>query len=121
MFPFLLLMVHGCAALPFILVGTAGVVGGVAISEDTVQSEVDADYDDAWYAALEELERMGGEINFRDRVSGMIDAKVSGSEIQVHITRITEHSIRLRVKSRKNYLPKIKLAHKISANILKRL
>ena len=112
------LCLQGCAAL---LIGTAGVIGGVAISEDTVQSDMDAGYDQVWNTTLNEIEKMGGDITLKDKVHGLIDVKVKGSRVHLSLDRITEKTVRLKVKSRRNYLPNIKLAHEISARILKKL
>ena len=112
------LCLQGCAAL---LIGTAGVIGGVAISEDTVQSDIDAGYDQVWNTTLNEIEKMGGDATLKDKVHGLIDAKVRSSHVHLSLDRITEKTVRLKVKSRRNYLPNIKLAHEISARILKKL
>ena len=115
--PFLVLGIQGCAAL---LIGTAGVIGGVAISEDTVQSEIDAGYDQVWNVTLNEIEKMAGKVTLKDKVTGLMEAKVRASNVHIQIDRITEKTVRLKVKARKNYLPNIKLAHEISARILRK-
>ncbi|MBI4436856.1 MAG: DUF3568 family protein [Candidatus Omnitrophica bacterium] len=114
---FILLTLSGCAAL---LIGT-GVLGGVAISEDTVRSEVDTEYDRAWATTLNELEKMGGEFTVKDKVRGVIEVKVRASNIHIEVDRLTPKTIRLTVKSRKRLLPNIKLAHEISARVLRQL
>ena len=114
----LAMSLQGCAAL---LIGTAGVVGGMATSEDTVQSDVDAKYEQVWNITLNEIEKMGGAINVQERSRGLIEAKVRGAQVAVAIDSVTDRTIRIKVKSRKNYLPNIKLAHELSARILKKL
>ena len=116
--PLLILSLQGCAAL---LIGTAGVIGGVAISEDTVQSDVDAGFDHIWNNALNEIEKMGGTIKLKEKYRGVIEAKARASNVRIEIERITDKTVRLKVKSRKNYLPNIKLAHELSARIIKKL
>ena len=109
---------QGCAVL---LIGTAGVLGGVAISEDTVQSDIDGGFDTVWNTTLNEIEKMGGEVTLQEKFRGAVEAKVKGSNIRATLERITDKTVRLKVKSRKNYLPNIKLAHELSARILKKL
>ena len=114
---FILITLSGCAAL---LLGT-GVLGGVAISEDTVKSEVDAGFDQVWSATLNEVEKMGGEFTVKDKVRGVIEVKVKSSNVHIEIDRLTPKTIRMTVKSRKHLLPNIKLAHEISARVLRQL
>ena len=116
--PLLAFGLQGCAAL---LIGTAGVIGGVAISEDTVQSDIDAGFDQAWNTALNEVEKMGGEVKLKEKFRGVVEAKIRSSIVHISLERITDKTVRLKVKSRKNYLPNIKLAHEISARVIKKL
>ena len=118
LFPLSVFCLQGCAAL---LIGTAGVIGGVAISEDTVQTAVDAGFNHTWDTALNELEKMDAEITLEDRSRGLIEAKIRSSSVRIHIDPITDKTIRIHVKARKRYLPHIKLAHEISSRIIKEL
>ncbi len=113
---FLALTLQGCAAL---LVGTAvGVVGGVAISDDTVQSDIDVPFTKVWDRAGNVILDMGGEIQKEDMEKGVITSKVKSSSVTLSIDALTEKATRLKVKARKNYLPNIKLAHKIAGRII---
>ena len=116
--PLVALCLQGCAAL---LIGTAGVIGGVAISEDTVQSDMDATFDQVWNNTLNEIEKMGGTVKLKEKFRGVIEARARSSNIRIELERITDKTIRIRVKARKNYLPNIKLAHELSARIIKKL
>jgi len=93
----------------------------VAISEDTVKSEVDAGFDQVWNATLNEVEKMGGEFTVKDKIRGVMEVKVRSSNIHIEIDRLTPKTIRMTVKSRKHLLPNIKLAHEISARVLRQL
>ncbi len=109
----------GCALYPVVLVGT-GVLGGVAISEDTVKSEVDVDYDRVWNAVLNEMEK-SGDVILKDKIHGTVEGKVQSSEIHITVERITPKTVRFKVKSRKHFLPNIKLAHELSTRIMRQL
>ena len=111
------LLLQGCAA---VLLGTAGVLGGMAISEDTVQSEIEAGYRKVWNVTLDELGRMGT-IRMEDDRGGRIEAKVKNSEVVATLEQATEKVVRLKVKSRKRLLPNVKLSHEIVGRVLKRL
>ena len=118
-FPFVavVLTLQGCAVF---LVGTAGVLGGMAISEDTVQSDMEADYRKVLGVTLDELEQIGT-VTMKDEVGGRIEAKVKSSEVVATLEQATDKVVRLRVKARKRLLPNVKLAHEIVGRVLKRL
>ena len=110
------LLIQGCVAL---LLGT-GVLGGIAISEDTVQSEIEAGYKKVWAVTVDEVERMGT-VKMKDEAGGRIEAKVKSSEVIATVEQATDKAIRLKVKARKRLLPNVKLAHEIVGRVLKRL
>ena len=111
------LLLQACALL---LLGGAGVLGGMAISEYTVQSEIEANYKKVWAITLDEVERMG-KIKMKDEQGGRIEAKVKGSEVIATVEPATDKVVRLKVKARKRLLPNVKLAHEIVGRVLKRL
>ena len=110
-------ILQGCAVF---LVGTAGVLGGMAISEDTVQSEIEGGYRKVWGVTLDELEQLGT-ITMKDEAGGHIEAKVKSSEVVATLEQATDKVVRLKVKARKRLLPNVKLAHEIVGRVLKRL
>ena len=110
-------LLQGCAVL---LIGTAGILGGIAISEDTVQSEVEAGYRKAWGVTLDEIGEMG-RIILKDEAGGRIEATVRSSDVVATIEQVTDKVVRIKVKARKRFLPNVKLAHEIVGRVLKRL
>ena len=106
----------GCALL---LLG-GGVLGGVAISEDTVRSDLDKPFNQIWDIAHQELKEMGA-VTLKDKEHGRLEADVEHARVWIALDQLTPKTVRLEVKARKNMLPKIKLAQKISTRILKRL
>lgn len=110
-------LVCGCALIPLALVG-GGVVGGLAISEDTVQTEFDRSYDDVWNACVEVLESAGA-IEMKDREVGRIQAYVPKSKVTVTVEQLTPAAMRIQVKARKaaRLLPDINMAHRIAYRI----
>jgi hypothetical protein len=107
----------GCVLVPLALVG-GGVVGGIAISEDTVQTEFDHSYDRVWDACVEVLEKAGA-ITAREKEAGRITAHVPKSKVTVQLEQPTESTVRVQVKARKivGVVPDIKLAHTIAHRI----
>lgn len=110
----LLLTVNSCAA---VLVG-AGAAGAIVVSRDEVSTYIDSDLYSAWARALEVLGEMGA-ITDTDKKSGVIRALINDSKVVCIIEEVTNKTVKLRVKARKNLLPNIDLAHLIAAKILK--
>ncbi len=107
----------GCAVL---LLGT-GVLGGLAISDDTVQTEINRHPSVIYRLAKEELMRLG-RLTLDDAEHWTLQATTrDASEVTVTIKRVGEEPAQLRIQARRNLLPNIKLAHQLSTNIIKRL
>ena len=110
-------LVCGCALVPIALVG-GGVVGGLAISEDTVQAEYDRGYDQVWNAAADVLEK-AGVVQSKAKEQGRIEGYVPKSKVTITVERLTASTVRVQVKARKSsgVLPDIKTSHKIAFRI----
>ena len=112
------LVLSGCAA---VLVG-AGAAGGYAIGPDYVQGETDKDFSGIYNSALDVAGIMGViQSKYSSPAVGKIRAKVENSSLEISIERLTRHTLRLKVKSRKNLMPNIALAQKVYNNILQRV
>lgn len=106
----------GCAA---VLIG-GGVIGGMAVGKDTVKSGVEAGFDRTWNASLDEVKKVA-EIKIEDKKHGIIEAtSIGGETITIKIREITPRACEILVKSRKNLLPNITLAHDLSSKIVNR-
>jgi len=107
----------GCVLVPLALVG-GGVVGGLAISEDTVQTEFDRSYDDVWDACVEVLGSAGA-IEMKDKEVGRIQGYVPKSKVTVTVEQLTPAAVRIQVKARKaaRLLPDINMSHRIAYRI----
>lgn len=110
--------VSGCVLVPIALVG-GGIVGGIAISEDTVQNEVDASYDEVWDASLKVLEEAGA-VETKDKEAGHIQGFASKTKVTITVSQLTPSSVRIQVKSRKTagVVPDIKMSHRIAYRIV---
>ena len=103
------LVFSGCF---YVISGAVGVLGGYAISRDTIQGEIDIPFGDLWFSSVDVLDVMGVLIA-EDQAKGLIEAKVNGAEVKVTIYELTSKTARLRVSARKYMLPQINLAQKI--------
>ncbi len=112
------LFLSGCAV---VLVG-AGAAGGYAIGPDYVQGETDKDFSGIYNSALDIAGIMGIiQSKYSSPTVGKIRAKVENSSLEISMERLTRHTLRLKVKSRKNLMPNIALAQKVYNNILQRV
>jgi hypothetical protein len=109
-------LLSGCIA---ILLG-AGVAGGIVISQDTIRLQYDTNFDRAYRATHDALDKMGI-INAEDKKAGTIVATIQDSHINARVIPVTSNAIRIEVKARKNLLPNLDLASKIINDINNRL
>ena len=108
----------GCVLIPIALVG-GGIVGGIAISEDTVQNELDASYDAVWDASVKVLEEAGA-VETKDKEAGHIQGYVPKSKVTITVSQLTPSTVRIQVKARKTagVVPDIKMAHRVAYRIV---
>lgn len=111
-------LLSGCFLVPVALVG-GGVVGGMAISEDTVETEFDRSYEQVWNASVKVLAEAGA-IETKDKEIGRIRAFVPKSKVTVRVQRLTASTVRIQVKARKSagVLPDINMSHRIAYRIV---
>jgi len=105
--------ISGCAVA---LIG-AGVAGGMAISSDTVKTDVDNKAADIWESAVYTVKKMGV-VTTENKLKKTLEAIAEESNVTVWVEELTPKACRLKVKARKNLLPNINLAHKISVRII---
>ena len=107
----------GCVLVPIALIG-GGVIGGIAIGQDTVQNEFDRSYDEVWDASMKVIDEAGA-IETKDKEIGRIRGYVPKSKVTVTITQLTESTVRIQVKARKTagVVPDIKTAHRVAHRI----
>ncbi|MBU2540450.1 MAG: hypothetical protein KJ593_00960 [Candidatus Omnitrophica bacterium] len=111
------LLSAGCVPL---IIGGVGVLGGYAISRDTVAVELSKDTQDIWQAAKDVISDLGF-IKNADEEARVIEADVFSSYVIIRIEKLTEATNRLKVKSRKYFMPNIGLAQKIFVKIMQKL
>ena len=99
---------------------SAGVAGGLVISEDSAKFSVDKDFNHAWAASHRVLFKEG-KITSEDKTAGRIEAAVGESRVVVLVKTITRRSTSIEVKARKNLMPHVALSTEISRKIQERL
>ena len=111
----ILALLSGCA--PLIIGGAVGVVGGYAVSRDTIQGETDTDYARLWNSAVTVL-KMRGTVTAEDEIRGLLDARVGSSRVYIRLFRLTKATTRLKVSARKYLFPNLTLAQDIFVKIM---
>ena len=110
------LLLGGCA--PLIVGGAVGVVGGYAMSRDTVAGESDKDYEALWDAALEVSNSMGI-VKKQDRQRGTMLFNIGATNwVQISLEKLTVETSRLKVRAKKHHFPDLNTAEKVFIRIM---
>jgi hypothetical protein len=104
----------GCV---FLAVGAAGVVGGYAVSPDTVQGQVSRSLDETWDASKEIVGIMG-QIVQENQQGNQLVSMISGTKVTVTFSAINVSTTKLSVKARKSFVPKVDVAQDVYAKIV---
>jgi len=113
----IVLALSGCV---YLIVGSAGAVGGYAISSDTVQGNVQRDYGEVWDAAASVMNIMG-ELVKENEESGQLEAIINNARVKISVTQFTPKLVRLTVKARKSFFPSIATAQDVYMKVITQL
>ncbi|NQT33024.1 MAG: DUF3568 family protein [Candidatus Omnitrophica bacterium] len=102
----------GCALF---LIG-AGAAGGIAISKDSAELNLDKPYAEVYEATVDVLDEMGA-VKLQDIKAGRVEASVQGSSVTAKVKRITEKTTGITVSARKNLLPNVDMAVNVLNNV----
>ena len=110
---FLLVSTSGCV---YVVVGGLGAFGGYVISPDTVEGILEVDDGTAFSASQEIIGIMGKVIEARED-QGVVVGIVNGAKTTITIRSLKKGTVRLTVKARKAYLPKIAVAQDVFVKV----
>ncbi|MDP2928304.1 MAG: DUF3568 family protein [Candidatus Omnitrophota bacterium] len=111
----LLPLVCGCA--PLIIGAAAGGLGAYGVSRDTVQGDMDKNYEALWESALN-VARTYGLIQQENAGTGYIELGAQSSKVWIKLVRLTQATTRVRVSARKYHFPNMELAQDIFVKII---
>lgn len=114
---FILFSLNGCI---YLVVGGIGAVGGYIVSPDTVEGLTENDEVMVWDGTLEIVSIMGT-IKEQNENKGILIVKISGAEVTIKIVKLNDSNIKVSVKARKAYLPKISVAQDVFVKIMSHL
>ena len=111
------LALGGC---PLIWVGT-GVVGGYAISKDSVRNQFELPRDQVFRHSAAVAHQMGF-VTIEDGSRGLLKVKIGDTNVTITIKPMTKHSVELKVQARNQvFLPQIDVAQAVYNMIVERL
>ena len=113
----LLLSLSGCV---YLVVGGIGALGGYVVSPDTVEGVTGHDVKDVWDAAVEVVSIMGT-VNEQQEQAGILIARVNGCKVTITISQLADQATKVRIKSRKAFLPKITVSQEVYVKIMSKL
>ncbi len=115
--PLLAVCLSGCI---YLAIGGVGALGGYIVSPDTVEGLAESDTAQVFDTAVEIVSIMGL-VESKNEAGGVIKSRINGASVTVMVTEMSSSSVKLGVKARKNYLPKISLAQDVFVKIMSRV
>ena len=113
----LLPVILGLTGCVYLVVGGIGALGGYVVSPDTVEGVTDHELMTVWDGSVEIMSILGN-IYESYESSGLIRAKVSGADVTITLSRLSDSTIKISVKARKWMMPRINLAQDIFVKIM---
>ena len=113
---FVVSAVSGCVPL-WVGAGVAGIVGGYAVSPDTVEGTTSHSFEDCWNAA-KEIAGIMGKVTQENPNGNQLLATINGAQVTIVLTAVNASVTKLSVKSRKSFMPKIDIAQDVYAKII---
>lgn len=115
--PLLAVCLNGCI---YLAIGGVGALGGYIVSPDTVEGLAESDTARLWDTAVDVVSIMGL-VESKNEAGGILKARINGAGVTVMIVGMSSSSVKLSVKARKHYLPKISLAQDVFVKIMSRV
>ncbi len=106
----------GCVPL-WVGAGVAGIVGGYAVSPDTVEGTTTHTTEECWDAA-KQIAGIMGQVVQEGPSGSQLDATINGSKVTIVLSAINVSTTKLSVKARKAFMPKIDVAQDVYAKII---
>ena len=116
----LLSVVYLCSGCVYLIVGGIGALGGYVVSPDTVEGVTNHDLDAVWDNAVDVIGIMGT-IEEQSKAGGILIAHVNGCKVTVTISTINKNNVKVNVKARKTFFPKITVAQDVFVKIMSTL
>ena len=109
----------GSGCVPLLIGAAAGGLGAYAVSNDTIEGDTDTPFASLWDAAVE-IAKVRGTVKIEDYNRGYIEVDAKPHKIWIKLSRLTETATRVRISSRKNHFPDLKMAQDVFVRIHER-
>ena len=113
----LLSFVFACSGCVYLIVGGIGALGGYVVSPDTVEGVTNHDMDTVWDTAIDVIGIMGT-IEEQSKAGGVLISRVNGCKVTVTISTINKSNVKVNVKARKTFFPKITVAQDVFVKVM---
>ncbi len=108
----------GCV---YLVVGSVGALGGYVVSPDTVEGKITGYELGQVREAASSIVSIMGAVKEHADSDGIIIAMIQGAKVTVTTESVETGVVRLAVKARKTFFPKIKLAQDVYVKIVNHL
>ena len=112
------LCVTGSGCFYFVVGATAA--GVYAVSGDTIQGELEKDFEAVWDASVEIVSILGT-VNSQSHELGKILATVNGAKVTINVLQLASSATRLKVKARISFFPSRATAQNVCIKIMNRV
>ncbi len=119
-FSYLILLCVFSSGCVFLIVGTAGAVGGYAVTRDSFEGVSSKGQEELLASAHKVISIMGTITDERPK-DGEIVGTVNGAHVTVDVTQINLTTSKLRVKARQMLFPRAGIAQDIYTKIMNQL
>ena len=117
----LIVLMGSVSSCVYLVIGSVGALGGYVVSPDTVEGILaEKDQDEVWQAAIDVISIMGI-IQEKSAPGGVIVAKIQGCRATITIFQMSKTMVRLTVKARKAFFPRIKIAQDVYVKVVNEL
>jgi len=116
----LLFAVFSLSGCVYLIVGSVGAVGGYIVSPDTVEGLTEHDEVTVMDAVVEIVSIMGLIVTEHE-TGGLIQAKIGGAQVTITVVPVNQSIVKMSVKARKNFLPRISVAQDVYVKIMNEL
>jgi hypothetical protein len=119
---FLQLSIIGLLALSlsscvYLIVGGVGALGGYIVSPDTVEGITNNDLNSVW-ASVISVTGIMGIVEEQSKEAGILIGRINGCKVTITLTTINQKNVKVSVKARKAFFPKINVAQDVFVKVM---
>ncbi len=117
---FLSLIMMPLSGCIYLAAGGVGALGGYIVSPDTVEGVIEGEYAAVWQTIID-ITSIMGKIEEKHDQEGSLLSIINGAKVEIGLLQLDDDSLRLRIKARKAFFPRISIAQDIYVKIMNRV